>query len=62
MLRQYRGVHLIVDSQTGRITAVQVTSAVGESFPMPLVDYIDRGIEPVQYGALPEAMDATNIG
>ena len=28
---------------------------------MPLDDYIDRGIEPLQYGALPEAMDATNI-
>ena len=50
MSRQYRGVHLIVDRQTGRITAVQVASAVGDSFPMPLVDYIDRDVEPVQYG------------
>ncbi len=59
MSRQYRGVHLIVDRQTGRITAVQVASAVGDSFPMPLVDYIDRDVEPVQYGTLPEAKDAT---
>lgn len=61
MSSQYHGVHLIVDRQTGRITAVQVASAVGESFAMPLVDYIDRGVEPAQYGTLPEVEEATNI-
>jgi hypothetical protein len=43
----YRGLYLIGDKKTGRITSVQVEdNTKGRKDSLPLVVYIARGIEP----------------
>jgi hypothetical protein len=53
MAVNYRGLYLIGERESGRITHVQVVDTAGSSFVLPLVEYIDRGVEPVAYGTLP---------
>ncbi len=42
----YRGLYLIGDKKTGRITNVQVKDNVGRKHSLPLAIYLARGIEP----------------
>jgi hypothetical protein len=42
----YRGLYLIGDKTTGRITNVQVGDNVGRKHSLPLAIYLARGIEP----------------
>ena len=43
----YRGLYLIGDKKTGRITFVQVEDNIrGRQHSLPLVVYLARGIEP----------------
>jgi hypothetical protein len=45
--------YLIVDRDTDRVTHIQVGSGAGECVPMPLLEYIERGIAPLQFASLP---------
>jgi hypothetical protein len=56
MASNYRGVHLIGDKPTGKITDVQVVDRGGSSIPLPLIEYINRGAEP-PYRTLPREED-----
>ncbi len=52
MASKYRGVHLIGNKATRKITDVAVVDIGGSTIPLPLVEYINRGVEP-PYQTLP---------
>ena len=52
MASNYRGLYKIGDKTTGRVTDIQVVDRGGSSIPLPLVDYVNRGVEP-PYQTLP---------
>jgi hypothetical protein len=41
-----RGLYLIGDKITGRVTHVQIVDAAGDTVPLPLNAYVARGIKP----------------
>jgi hypothetical protein len=49
---EYRGLYLVGDKATGRITDVQTVTPDGDSVPLPLLVYVARRIEP-NYKTLP---------
>lgn len=52
MASSYRGLYLIGDQATGRVTDVQVVDPEVNSVPLPLAQYINRGVDP-PYKTLP---------
>jgi hypothetical protein len=52
MASGYTGLFLIGDKAANRITHVQVVNTDGNSIPLPLADYVARGIQP-DYKTLP---------
>ena len=52
MASNYLGVHLIGNKATRKITDVAVVDIGGSTIPLPLVEYINRGVEP-PYQTLP---------
>ena len=52
MTSNYRGVYLVGNKKTGRITDVQVVDVGGIQHPLPLHEYVNRGVDP-NYKTLP---------
>ena len=52
MAGDYRGLYLIGDKKTGRITDVQVVDDAGHQHSLPFAVYAARGVEP-KYRTLP---------
>ena len=52
MASDYRGLYLIGDKKTGRITDVQVVDDGGYQHSLPFAVYATRGVEP-NYRTLP---------
>jgi len=58
MASSYRGLYLVGDKAANRITDVQVVDTGGISIPLPLVDYVNLGVQP-DYKTLPWHEDTT---
>ena len=52
MASSYRGLFLVGDKATGRVTDVQVIDTGGNSIPLPFSEYRLRGVQP-DYKTLP---------